>query len=210
MPTGYTDVLDKTGNEIDWLKRILVRNFGVMLMLRDYGFDETTFEAMDKSVREPWSSGYHEETMEKAKIRLKKLRDLKEARKMYASETASKKRMEKKWRDEKLATKEIHDRAKGFLQAVRREKVSQFTKDVAQFGLDQLEVAKNDTEPYSTEPMLAFEYWVVDETNRCNHDIEYCEKEIAEEKETRKERIEFWEAFVRDMKMLEKKYGQRM
>jgi len=207
MPTGYTCILDKTGDEFDWLKRTLIRNFGIAMSIRESGFG-MTFDEVDSAIRKPDSTKYETNRLKEVNDRLKSLKDSKVAKSFYKKEIIARKRYEKEAMMEHEKTIDLHNRTRAFLGTIKNEMVSQFTKDVAEFGISQLNVVEGDTEPYIHPPIPAFEYWIAGEMARCYTDIDYYKKQISESKDGDKERIEMWDIFCKDIKMLEKKYGK--
>jgi hypothetical protein len=207
MPTGYTDILDETGDEFDWLERTLVRNFGVAFSIRENGFG-MTFDEVDAAIRKPDSIKYETNRLREVSERLECLKDLKIAKSFYKQEIDARKRRTKEAKIENDKIVELHNRAKSFLNTIKNEKVSQFTKDVAEFGISQLEVVEGDTEPYIYPPIPAFKYWVKGEIDECYRNVTYYNEQIRESKEGDKERIAMWDTFCKDIQMLEKKYGK--
>lgn len=208
MPTGYTVVLDEEVDEFEWLKATLVRNFGVAIDEREDTL-KMSFKELDKKIRTPYRSTYYPKELKKARERLQELKDPVRASTLYEREIAANLKYEEKRKKEALLLKTKHDRAKGLLQAVLKEEVSQFTKDVARFGLDQLKLVEWETEPPEEDPLLAERPWIEKEIKACEWEINYCTKQMKEEQERFVSKLAYWEAFCKDIAKLEAKYRKR-
>lgn len=154
MGTGLTNMLDDDSNltTAKWMTEGLARSFGVCIILRDdeWGISEEDIEAR---LKESSSVKYHEENLAEAEWKLTEIAS-------YSEETwiekhlAHVKETEKrnKERTERAnKTKLRHDKVRKELTKVQFETHHDVTRNLAEYGLKQLDVAKSDTKPYLKE-----------------------------------------------------------
>ena len=192
MPTGYTSELDETPNitTAQWIMENLTRAFGVCVTLRDNG--DMTEEQIESHLRErvEGDGSYYMDALKKTQEEFKRLRydptywDVE-----YASTVERLEKYNKESIEEANALKIKHYKAIEDLIILRECTTDETTKNIAQFGLDQLELVKSDTEPYIQE-IPSFEKFKKDKYNSICKDLEYYAKNLKEEKEREQSRLE--------------------
>ena len=148
MPTGYTAELDDTNiDTATWIKSNLVRAFGMCVMMRDDGsLDE---DAIKKKL-EADSSTYHEDRLKESIEELEKYTSMSDS----GWQTLYKKYCDKTNRENKESIKKArvkmlrHAKARSDLLKVKKSTSDDITKNVVNFGIEQLDVCKSECEPY--------------------------------------------------------------
>ena len=192
MPTGYTSTLDETPDMTtgQWVMESLTRAFGVCVTLRDS--EDMTEEQVEIHLRERVedAGNYHIEALEKTQEEFRRLRyDQTYWATEYASMVEIKEKYNRESIEEASALKIKHDKAREELIVLRVHTRDETTRNIAEFGLSQLELVKRETEPYVSE-IPSFEKFKRDKYNSVCRDLEYYSKEIREAKEREQSRLE--------------------
>ncbi len=183
MGTSYTYELDDNPKltTAQWVTEHLSRAFGVCITLRDGPFglsDEEIEEHLEEEVKR--STKYHREKLDTAQNQLDMLEDNPEAWKdLYSITIAGMKTATKRSIKEAKKIEDRHLQARKDLTKLRDDTVDDITRNIAQFGLDQLEIAKSDTEPYIRK-IPTFEEFKVSKLKSLNWGIEYYTKNMKE------------------------------
>ena len=192
MPTGYTAMLDEEPNMTTskWVMEGLTRAFGVCVTLRDNG--DMSEGQIEEHLRErvEEAGNYHIDALEKTQEEFRRLRydptywDVEYASTVERVEGYNKDSIEKA-----NALKIKHDKAKEDLIILKSRTTDETTKNIAQYGLDQLELCKSETEPYISE-IPSFEKFKADKYNSICRDLEYHTKNLEEDRERERSRLE--------------------
>ena len=193
MPTGYTDMIDEHPRltTAKWVMEGLSRAFGVCVTLRDDSMNLSEKE-IEKRLQKEVDDGmsYYREKLKETDETLAKLH---KNPKMFwdAEYAATVDRIKKRNAEqiiEKNKTKVRHDQVKQDLIKLRDNTTDEVTRNIAQFGLDQLELVKSETEPWITE-IPSLEKFKADKYASLNQDIEYYTKNINEAEERERGRL---------------------
>lgn len=192
MPTGYTSELDENPDltTAKWVTANLSRAYGVCVTLRDgpYGLsDDEIEEHLKKAVGR--STSYHKRKIKKAKKTLGIIKDDPEAwNDLYESTVNRMQDYNKRGKEEAGITKLRHERVERELIILRDNTEDEMTRNIAKFGLSQLELVKRDREPYIQE-IPSLEKFKVDKFASLNRDIEYHTKNMKEAHQREWERV---------------------
>ncbi len=201
MPTGYTDVLDKNPEmtTYQWTMEHLVRAFGICVTLRDY--PDMTEKEVRAKIANDYSLKYHKRELKNAK-KLKTIlanRTEEEWKKLWETQEAEK----AKDNNESLAASQVeasrHFKVRQELVTVLAStQASEITKNIAKFGIDQLDLVQHETEPYIQEP-TTFEAYKNEAITKNNQDIDYHIKELAEAKIRVADRLAAYDRLKKDL-----------
>jgi len=192
MPTGYTATLDETPNmtTAKWVMESLTRAFGVCATLRDNG--DMTEEQIEAHLQErvDEAGSYHIDALKRVGETVTKLSDNPE--KFWAEEYAKAVETMQAYNEKSIKeAKEIktrHDKAIEDLIKLRDNTTDEATRSIANYGLEQLELVKSETESYiSTVPTL--EKFKEDKLRSINRDIDYHSKNLTEAKARERDRL---------------------
>ena len=192
MPTGYTVVLDENPEltTAKWVTEELSRNFGVCFVLRD-GPHDLTEEAIEAYLKNEIgrSTSYHKEKISEAQETLKAIKVNPEVwNDLYASTVDELKKCNQRSIKEAKSTKQRHQQVEQDLIKLRDRAKDELTRNIAKFGLNQLEVAKSETEPYIQEiPHL--DKFKTDKLASLNLDIEYHTENMEKTEKRERERL---------------------
>lgn len=205
MPTGYTAMLDNPKlTTAKWVTEGLARAFGVCVILRDddRSLSEEQIEASLKEHVES-STRYCKEKLREAVEALAKLGE--DQDKFWVDEYASTvKRMRKhneRSMKEANKTKLRHQQAENDLIKLRDETTDEITRNIANYGLEQLKLVESETKPYTFE-ILSLEQFKADKLASLNHDIEYYTKQIKETEEREKGRMLAYQTLKAEVKRI--------
>lgn len=206
MPTAYTAELDENDMPTaQWLKERLVRNFGIAVTFRENG--HMTEEQLEKALADNLANNYSEKKV--TELAARKLELLAFSSDQIQEIIDEKNAEIEKYNEEKKAECErrraIFDRARADLEKVLKGSEDEVTCNVAQFGLDQLDLVMgrgacrggDETEPHVQDLIeLSPNEWVIEEIARVEKDIEYHMKERDKEWEREGERHQYYLKFV--------------
>lgn len=193
MPTGYTSALDeKDLSTAQWFTEHLTRAFGVCIVLRDgpYGLSADQIEEhLEKEVER--STQYYRENLMTTQKLIEQVKTDPKAilRELYNSTV----KQEKEYNTESIKkareTKKRHRQTIKDLKKIQNKTTDETVRNIAQFGLDQLELVKRETEPHVSE-IPSLEAFIWDKAFSLNRDLKYYEEKIAESIEREIDRLE--------------------
>ena len=193
MPTGYTAYLDD--EELDtatWFKQNLSRAFGICVHFRDSG--DMTEDEMKQRVKEiAEEESWHKKRLSESKDRLKTYKSYTDDDWLRKMELVNNEREEYNIESREKANriKNLHDRARKDLQKILDdEQADEVSKNIAEFGIDQLNLCKSEEEPYIDELITDVEQFKKDTINETKRSIQYHTRELKEEIERESERYE--------------------
>lgn len=192
MGTSYTYELDDNPKMTtsQWMLEHLTRAFGVCITLRDgpSGLsDEGIEEYLEEEVKR--STRYYRKELDKSQKQLDVLRDNPEDWKdLYAVTIDAAKATNKRSIRKAKKIKKHHQLIAEDLIKLRDETADDITRKIAQYGLDQLEMAKDDTQPYVSR-IPAFEEFKVKKIKSLNWDIDYHTKHMEKTEAREGERV---------------------
>lgn len=192
MPTGYTALIDDDPNlsTAKWVTEGLSRAFGICVVLRDgpCGLTEDEIEEhLKKEIKR--GTSYSRERLSETREKLKIIEaDPETLNDLYASTVARLEDYNKRSMDEAKTTRLRHEQVEEDLVKLRDNTADEITRNIAKFGLSQLELVKRDREPYiQTIPSL--EQFKIDMLASLKRDVEYHTKQIVEAEQREKERL---------------------
>lgn len=191
MPTGYTVLLDDDHDLSTsiWVTEHLARNFGLLYHLRDgpYGLSadeiETTIVNSD-------GTKYYKENLEKTAKAFERLHDDPDAfwKEEYDAEVKRLQKYNKQSQESADITKQRHEQVERDLIKLRDSTDDDITVNIAKFGLSQLELVKQDREPYISE-IPTLEKFKEDTLRKMNRDVEYYLDKIEEREKANRDRL---------------------
>ena len=155
MPTGYTDDLDKNGFDTKkWVTESLVRAFGVY---EDEGYipEKVILQRLKKNAE----SSYYDKELKKANIKLENLNSMSDEQWETMMQEANTKKMEYYGETNKERTKirEGHIKVQNELTKFLTEDISEVTRNIVKFGLEELDLVEGDYKEYPV-PVLFEKY----------------------------------------------------
>lgn len=206
MPTGYTNQLDKKDFDVKkWISESLVRNFGVCVAFRDSGemTKEEMLDIFEKNAKNP----YYKRELAKAIAEREKLTKLCDAEWKEKMENANKK--EKEYYDkanaERRKIREGHEKTRLWLSGLLTCDISEVTKNIVKYGLEQLKTVEREYEADINEPTLCNNVSDFSGTNlkEAQRHIDYCKKELIKERERETERLQIYKRILEDVENFE-------
>lgn len=191
MPTGLTDELDtKNLDTKTWIMKHLARSFCICIMMKDAE-----------------SSEYHTNKLNHAKKEIKKFQSMtmeQWERKMEYENQQNKKR-NNEFKNKAIKLKKKHDGTRKDLEKILQTKgISTITRNIVQFGIDQLNIVEDECKPYVYD-LIANEYFYKKENiDNAKHDIQYHQKELREEIKRGKERLKLYLQLRKDINRIPK------
>jgi len=188
MPTGYTAMLDDNPKMTtqQWIMQGLARAFGICVILRDESLNLTE-EQITQRIAEDGKRdiGYHQTELNKAIEESVKLAKRTEVE----WETAWQKDEQEKEQHNKNSiarAKKMTERHFQVINDLERilasPEVDEITKNIANYGIEQLKLVKSEREPYIQES-IPFEAYRVNTIKSNTRDIQYYTEELDKEKE---------------------------
>ncbi len=183
-----------------WVMEGLARAFGVCVTLREDAFNLSEKQITEK-IREHGQHEiqYHQKELANADIENLRKRTEAEWRTAWLENEKAK---QKSNQDSIIRKEKVRLRHTQVGTELRRilesPKAHQFTKDVAKFGLDQLDVASSDCEPYIQESETLTQF----KLNTFKHNewnINYHKEELAKAEERTRERIKLYLQLRKDL-----------
>ena len=201
MPTGYTSQLDKNDFDVKkWITESLVRNFGVCVAFRDSG--EMTKEEILKALEESAKNSYYKRELAKTITEMGKLTKLsdREWKEMMESDNAEKEKYVNESNTERKRIRDGHARAQLYLSGLLICDISEVTKKLLQFGVEQLKLVESDYKRETT-PILStdIEKFKEKRLGDLQTRINYCKKELIEEEKRETERLEVYKRILEDI-----------
>lgn len=202
MPTGYTHSLEQDNKSTgDWFAENLCRAFGMCIMLREESSGLSRDQIRNKLVKES-SDSYHKDRLEEAKKELDELSALSH----FEWEKKFKLRVEEIEKDNAEAIAEcdrkrmIHEKARDELMRVRNETEIDTVQNICKFGIDQLDMCRNEVEDPHTnnipQSARAYRSEVLCDTIR---DIKYHEERMPEHQEREDDRLDAYNEAVAEV-----------
>ena len=199
-------MLDEGMDTKTWIMEGLARAFGICVTLRDSGFDLTEqqilakLESERKSDCEWHDKGLKEHTRKLAKYN--KMSDV-EWIALFKKENKKIRTQNSKYIKEAKAIADIHNKAIKYLQDVlSNNSVSDITKNIVKYGLEQLELVKSDREPYHKDLLKSPKELKRTKIKDANWEFEYHTKEITKSKQRTQERVELYKQLRKDIDMV--------
>lgn len=206
MPTGYTNSLDETPEMTtqQWIMEHLARAFGVCVTLRDDSFDLSEEEILRRLSNDS-SVEHHQEALKKANQESKAVsnRTTEAWKKLWKQSEAEKTESNNNSIAKAESIRLRHNAVKSDLQKIFvSSKVSETTKNIAKYGIDQLNTVHDyDCKPYVSEP-TSFEVFVQQQRANNLRDISYHTKELEKAKDRVKERVETYKRLREDVNLI--------
>ncbi len=202
MPTGYTAMLDDNP-QMDtrkWVMEVLARAFGICVTLRDEGLNLTE-EQIKKKITEDSSISYHKKELANAKKLVKEYTVRTEEKWKTLWEESEAKRI--KHNEESTAKckamSERHLKVRKDLELILQFPHSdEVTRNIAKYGIDQLNLVKDETEPFIIGPS-SLEQFKEDAIANAKRDIIYHTKELEETQERVTGRLAAYERLKQDV-----------
>lgn len=203
MPTGYTTMLDDDPNlsTAQWIKEGLTRAFGVCVTLRDDNMDLSEEEIQKRLERNINSSAkYYIENLEKTKKLIKEMETNPDTffSRAYAEYVETTDKYNKKSIEEAKQNTLRHNKAMIELQKVKENTIDEVTKNIANFGLEQLELVKSEREPHVTRIKTFLEF-KADKIASLKRDVEYYKKNLDETIDRETDRVNTYKTIVAEV-----------
>ena len=203
MGTGYTYMLDddSTLTTGRWIKEGLSRAFGVCVTLRDDDMNLTEEQITESLEARIKSSGkYYIENLEKTKKLIKEMKENPDGffSKEYADYIETVEVSNERSRAKAKKNTERHEKVIQELNKVIQETTDEVTQNIAKFGLEQLEVAKSDREPYLSTIKSFFEFKASKE-HSLQRDLEYYQRNLNETIQRETGRAEVYKTIVSEV-----------
>jgi len=201
MPTGYTAELDDNPEltTADWIKKHLVRNFGVCVELRDDGTmtEEEIMKFLEKQVRDK-TSNYYLIEYNKSVEELDKISNMgfDEKKKLYDKAVVRIQAYNEKNSEDAHKTKLRHQKVREELQKIKNNAHYDVLENIAQFGLDQLDLVKSDTEAY-LQDIPSYKEWVDSKIKHLEREVRYYSDNYAKDCERDRDRLEAYKLIVK-------------
>ena len=194
MPTGYVMALDDDPKltTAKWVTEGLSRAFGVCVTLRDHNMDltEEQIEAhLEENIKR--DAKYYVDALREANDAWAKFREnpaefLKTSYDIYVKRTE---KYNKKSVNNAAETKLRRDKVAQDLIKLRKMTTDDVTKNLAKFGLEQLERSKSDAEPHILE-IKSYGIFAKDEVDKIKRDIDYYTKNLEETRQRARDRLQ--------------------
>ena len=194
MPTGYTQILDDNPEmgASKWLREVLIRNLGLCSQIRDEPLNLSEVE-IEKKIR---SAAYEDVNFHKKEIKvsrseLSRLRRLSERRwgNEYVKYRVDVIKRNEILRKNHVEFNERHQAVRRDLEKIISSEAAEITKSVAKFGLQQLDITKDDYGS-SPEPLLTICQFKQKKTKDLIRGVNYHEEELRHSVELMNERID--------------------
>ena len=202
MPTGYTAQLDE--NEFDvgrWVTESLPRAFGICVAFRDSG--KMTREEILKALEEgaETAGDYDKKKLDKAVHQLEKLRFFQDGQWTEEMERVNTEAIESAIKPNLKSerVKRGHARTRKILSDFLLSDISEITKNIVQFGLEQLDVAKSDEENYIPKIYTDVNDFKKEALRSAQWDVNYHKKEMVETKKRETERLDGYKQVLKDV-----------
>jgi len=202
MPTGYTAMLDDDPKmtTAKWLKEGISRAFGMCVDFRDIGnmTESQILNAMDEKAK--GAGSYHQNELDKVRVELEKIdKDpIAYFTKEFAEYVTRTEKYNKKSTDKANLINSKHNKTKMELTTIVEQTTDQTTKNIAKYGLKQLNLVKSDSEPYIIE-LKTYQQFKLSKAHELSRDLEYHIKGLTEEIARESERKEAYLTFISEV-----------
>jgi len=184
-----------------WVTEGLARAFGVCVSLHDDDMNLTE-KQIEQRLIEDGQQGieYQHEELIKAEKEAEAINKRTEEEWQTLYVTAEKEKVEgnNKRTIEAQATKARHTQVQKELEKILESNVHTITKDIVKFGIDQLKLVEDETEPYIQEPVTLQKFMA--ETKKANAwNLSYHAEELAKATKRAKERLKLYRQLKKDV-----------
>lgn len=206
MPTGYTDMIDNKPEMTteQWIMTGLARAFGICVTLRDDELNLTE-EQIEKRLEKDSQSdvNYNKKELEEAKIEAKVIskRTDEEWQALYVENEKRKLKENEESIAEHKLIKTRHLQVQKELETILNSKIHTITKDIVNFGVEQLTLVKDECEPYIQEPETLQKF--ITETKRSNAwNLKYHTEELSKATKRANQRLKLYQQLKHDVSTL--------
>ena len=203
MPTGYTDVLDKNGFDTKkWVAESLVRAFGVCVVFREEG--HMSEKAILQRFKENAKGLYYDKALKEANTKIEKLKFMsdEEWKTMMQGDNTEKMEYYEETNKERTKIRDGHIKVQNELTNFLTEDISDVTRNIVKFGLEQLCLVEDDYGEYPIpvlfENIEEFKKMTLEKVYK---DIDYYEKELVEDRKRETERMEVYKEILGDLNL---------
>lgn len=207
MPTGYTDMIDRNPklSTTDWIMTGLARAFGICVTLREDGMNLSEKQILERIQEYGKDTIKHHETeLEKAKKKAKTLKALTEKKwhKLWMKSELEKKQANEQSIADHIPIRKRHYWVKNDLERILESPmIDQVTRNIVNFGLEQLKLVKSDCEPYIQEPE-SFEEYRKKTLESNDWDLKYHTEEKAKAEQRLSGRIDAYKRLRKDVELI--------
>jgi hypothetical protein len=182
-----------------WIMEGLARAFGICVTLRDDS--DLAEEQIKERLQNDYSVTWHEEELNKANKLVTELakRTDEQWKKIWEESEAEKVKHNEKSIAEKKVMAERHLKVRQDLETVMTYvNADEITRNIAKFGIEQLDLVKSETEPYilGSTPFKQFKLDCIQSAKR---DVDYHTEELKEHKERVTERLTAYKRLRKDI-----------
>jgi len=202
MPTGYTAQLDdKNWNARKWMLEGISRAFGVCVTMRDDG--HLSKKEIIKTLTKSDDDSYNNQALKENKIKLKKYLSMTDDawKKKMKQENDGIKQGNTKQIKKTILLRNKHNQVRQDLNKILKSPDARdVTKSIAKFGIEQLNVAeKYDCTSYITPTHKKWKRFKSNTIYETKRSIGYHTKELKEETERNKGRLEAYLELAEDV-----------
>jgi hypothetical protein len=184
-----------------WVTEGLARAFGVCVSLREDDMNLTEKRIEQRLIEDGQHNiDYQNEELIKAEKEAEAIskRTEEEWQTLYVADEKEKVEGNTKRTIEAQAMKARHTQVQKDLEKVLESNVHTITKDIVKFGIDQLKLTEDETEPYIQEPVTLQKF--IAETKKANAwSLSYHEEELAKATKRAKERLKLYRQLKKDI-----------
>lgn len=207
MPTGYTAIIDDDPKMTarQWIMEGLARAFGICVMMRDDPRDLTEEQILQR-LTEDSSASWNEKELNKAVEESKRLatRTTKGWKVAWQKEENKKRNANKRSVEEANKMRKRHEQICGdLLKVLASDKAHEVTKNIAKFGVEQLDLVASDCLPFIQKP-IALKDFMKDCIQKNARNIAYHTEELAKAKQRTEERVNLYKRLKEDVAFLER------
>lgn len=201
MPVGYIDNLDKNGFDTKkWIAESLVRAFEVCV--RDEG--HMSEEPIIKRLKENAESSYYNKALKEANTKIERLCSMSDEqwKIMMQKDNTEKMKYCEETNKERIKIREGHVKVYNELTNFLIKDISEVTRNIVKFGLEQLDLVEDDYKEY---PAPALFEDVEEFKRKVQKDIDYYKKKLVEDRKREMERMKVYKEILKDINLLEVK-----
>jgi hypothetical protein len=205
MPTGYTSMLEQNPNlsTEQWVLTGLARAFGICITLKEEPMNLTEKQILER-LSEDDSVNYNIEAQAKAKADCelfakrseedwRKAWELNEIERVKSNNESAK-------RTKKIADR--HDKVMSDLKHLYiSDKIHPLTKNIIKFGIEQLNLVKDEGKPFIIPAHTLEEYKEI-YIESAKKDLAYHNRELKEAKKRQNERLQAYKDLIADLSVV--------